>query len=175
MKEQYMVISDFLYFQGVGGCVYADRCEIYKEFGLFLYKGDHLICHVKDKIREIRHIEISDTSAHHYIQGDGHTSYYLITKTSQVETHIHIDAQVVLKGNESLALTLAFSKDETLFERFGAEIEQQFYWTVIKKKEEIMLVIQNGEEQRYVSVEDVITPEKIKENAEFFKENLVRE
>lgn len=171
-NQNVIVITDFLYFKGAGGRIYADRCEIYKDFGLFLYKEGHLICTVKDKIQEVRLVEVTENHAHHYIKSEGWSSYYLVTKRGEVEVDVPLHAQVVLKGDESFSLSMGLAKEPELLERFKEEIERDFYWIVVEKKEDIMLVIQQGDQQKFVSTEDVVTLEQIKENAEFFKERL---
>jgi hypothetical protein len=142
---------------------------------LFLYKDDQLICHIKDKIQDVRHAEITEAHAHYCIKGERHSTYYLITKRPPEDEgpNITIQQTVVLKGDESLALSYAYAKDESFFERFKEKIEKEYYWTVIDKKEGIMLVLQQGETIKYVSIEDVVSIEQIKENAAFIKDRLL--
>ena len=80
MREEKKVIDDFLYFKGFGGRIYANRCEIYRDFGVFLYKNDVLVCHVQDKIVDVQYVDVMESESHYYIKGEGHSAYYLVTK-----------------------------------------------------------------------------------------------
>lgn len=171
--EDHMVITDFLYFEEKEVRIYADRCEIYKEFGLFLYKGNQLISHIKNKIVDVNLVEVAaDTQAHYYIRSEDWSSYYLVTKSDSPKVTILPEMHVILKGNDSFTLTTALLNDSTVLEQHKEEIEKAYFWKVISVVEEIMLILEKGGVQKYVTIEDVIPVEMIQENTQWLKNFL---
>lgn len=168
-NQNEVVLTDFLYFSNGNEKILADKCEIYKGYGLFLYKNGSLISHVQNQVDEVYLVDMGD-SAHYYIKGEKHlATCYLVTKGKPLDT-FQVGDKVALKGDHAFGLTYAYSKDNAIFDKFAEELDKEYLWEIVDIKEGIMAKIEQGEVVKFVSVSDIITVEKIKENSGFFTE-----
>lgn len=132
-KDKPLILANLLYVKYYNNIIYADTCHILNDCAILLYKDRTLVSSITKPIEKVE--ELNGTEEHTYILRTKTTHsfmqecIYLFTKKKQKGNLISVGT-LVLHSDDALKMYMAFTKDETIFERLGKEIEKNLMWTV---------------------------------------------
>lgn len=162
LEENPLIITNFLYFKGSDGYIFADEAVFYKNVGFFLYLNGECIFSFKGNVDKVTYMKLYGDSSHYYIHSsDNSRGMYLIVE-KPLSTDLKERDLVVIKGDDSSKLYFLSSNHPEEFNKFFEDIKTQFIWEVVEIKESLLAIIRKNNEIRTVWKTDLVSFETIK-------------
>lgn len=161
-EENPLILTNFLYFKGSDGYIFADEAIFYKNIGFFLYLNGECIFSFKGNIDKVTYMKLYDDSSHYYIHSsDNSRGMYLIVE-EPLSTDLKERNLVVIKGDDSYKMYFLLRNHPEAFDNLFEEIKNQFIWEIVEIKESLLAVIQKNNEIKTVWLSDLISFEEMK-------------
>ncbi|HHT7008597.1 TPA: hypothetical protein ACTZ3A_001136 [Bacillus cereus] len=175
------VITDFKYVLfGYQGRVDCDVIEVYSGVGArFLKKIDESLQEIlfiagnADKVELVQMHGVKEKLfEHYYIRVDSVNIYAKLGDEAIKDPSLRVGDKVFITNNSDLTfnLMIGFAENHPELQKVLPDIKRDFEYEVTEVVNENIVLIQKGEDKRYMTCDKVTTLEEIKTNAKLWNE-----
>jgi hypothetical protein len=169
-KQDYLCIDDFIHISYKGAIINADKCEVFKNTGIILYKDNKVIMSLEEDVIFVKNITVGLKMEHYYIQSKNshvHQSDMYLIKYEKARNNLFKLDDLVARVDDETAMKLSFyyNKHEESFNCEEQMIKENYLWKIIDIKENLFAKIKKGNDETYISLKNIATIQHIKDTS----------